>query len=263
LDGQKELPKNSFLLTFDDGLRECYEIIAPILKQKGIPATFLLCSAFVDNKQLSYDSKKSLLVGLIKGGELSSPDGAKVHEILKEAGILELDLVVALLSVPYQKRFVLDQIAEALNYDFSTYLKAAQPYLSSDHGVELLKMGHALGAHSVDHPRYQDVSIDEQIYQTRESVRFIKERFSLSYGVFAFPYSDANISKRFFFEVFEKSVGVDICFGNHGLLLDSVTRNVQRTAMERTWMPAEAILGMSYTRRCLKAIAGRLEIARP
>jgi peptidoglycan/xylan/chitin deacetylase (PgdA/CDA1 family) len=263
LDGQQELPKNSFLLTFDDGLVECYEIIAPILKQKGIPATFLLCSAFVDNKQLSYDGKKSLLVGLIKGGKLTSPEEANVHALLKEADILELDLVVALLSVAHRNRFVLDQIAEALNYDFATYLKTAQPYLTSDQGIELLKMGHSLGAHSIDHPCYQDLSVAEQICQTRESVRFVKEQFSLEYGAFAFPYSDANVAKRFFWEVFEKSVGVDVCFGNHGLLADSVPRNVQRAAMEKTWMPAEAILGMSFARRFAKSIIGQLQIARP
>ncbi len=263
LNGQQELPKNSFLLTFDDGLAECYEIIAPVLKQKGIPATFLLCSAFVDNKQLSYDSKKSLLVGLIKGEKLSSPDKSKVHVLLKEAGILELDLVVALLSVLYRKRFVLDKIAEPLNYDFSMYLNTAQPYITSEQGVELLKMGHSLGAHSIDHPCYQDLTLAQKIYQTRESVRFVKERFSLNYGAFAFPYSDANISKRFFYEVFRKSVGIDVCFGNHGLLVDSVTRNVQRTAMEKTWMPAEAILGMSFAGRFVKSIAGKLQIARP
>ena len=47
--GQKALLRNSFMLTFDDGLKECYEVIAPILKNYSIPATFFLCSAFVDN----------------------------------------------------------------------------------------------------------------------------------------------------------------------------------------------------------------------
>jgi peptidoglycan/xylan/chitin deacetylase (PgdA/CDA1 family) len=263
LDGQQELPKNSFLLTFDDGFAECYEIIAPILQQKGIPATFLLCSAFVDNKQLSYDSKKSLLIGLINGGKLRSSDEAKVYATLKEAGTLELDLAFALLSVAYRKRFVLDQIAEALNYDFSTYLKAAQPYLTSAQGVELVKMGHSLGAHSIDHPPYQELSLAEQIYQTCESVRFVKEQFSLKYGAFAFPHSDENVSRRFFFEVFGKTLGVDVCFGNGGLLVDSVPRSVQRAAMEKTWMPAEAILGKCFARRFVKSIIGQLQIARP
>jgi peptidoglycan/xylan/chitin deacetylase (PgdA/CDA1 family) len=263
LDGKQELPKNAFLLSFDDGLAECYEVIAPILKEKGIPATFFICSAFLDNKQLSYDSKKSLLVSLIQSGKASSQEKAKAHAVLREANIQEIDLVVALLSVAYQKRFVLDQIGEALNYDFSIYLKVSQPYLTTNQGMELLKMGHCLGAHSIDHPCYQDLSLAEQIYQTCESVRFVKDRFSIKYGAFAFPYSDANISKKFFRELFEKSMGVDVCFGNSGLLVDSVTRNIQRATMEKTWMPAEAVLGMSYTRRFVKSIVGQLQIARP
>src|SRR5438477_4699987 len=47
LKGQRSLPRNAFLLTFDDGLKECHEVIAPILRQKGIPATFFVCSLFV------------------------------------------------------------------------------------------------------------------------------------------------------------------------------------------------------------------------
>ena len=262
LDGQQDLPKKSFLLTFDDGLSECYEVIAPILKQKGVPATFLLCSSFVDNKNLSSDGKKSLLVDLIKRGKLSSAEEARVQTMLKTAGILEPDPVVAILSVPYRQQVVLDQIAESLNYDFSTYLKAVEPYLTSTQAIELLRMGHSLGAHSVDHPPYQDLSLAEQIDQTRQSVRFVKEQFSLNYGAFAFPHSDANISREFFLEVLDKTMGVDICFGNDGLLTDSVPRSVQRTAMEKTWMPAEAILGRSFGRRLLKSLTGQVLIAR-
>ncbi len=38
----KKLPKKVFHLSFDDGLKECAEIIAPILLRKGVPATFFV-----------------------------------------------------------------------------------------------------------------------------------------------------------------------------------------------------------------------------
>ena len=34
--------KRGMVLTFDDGLKECHHIIAPLLKKKGIPAVFFL-----------------------------------------------------------------------------------------------------------------------------------------------------------------------------------------------------------------------------
>src|SRR5690606_37008030 len=48
----KPIDKKVFLLSFDDGLSQFYDIIAPILRRKGIPAVNFLNSAFIDNKDL-------------------------------------------------------------------------------------------------------------------------------------------------------------------------------------------------------------------
>jgi len=48
------LPKKKFFLTFDDGFKECESIIAPILKNYGIPATFFINAAFIDNKEMMF-----------------------------------------------------------------------------------------------------------------------------------------------------------------------------------------------------------------
>ena len=42
LRGGRPLPPNAFFLSTDDGMRENHDVIAPILKRKGIPATFFL-----------------------------------------------------------------------------------------------------------------------------------------------------------------------------------------------------------------------------
>ena len=256
------LPKNSLLLTFDDGVRECHDVIAPILKRKGIPATFFLCSAFVDNRAWAFDFKKSVLAGVLKRVQLKPGREPCLRQLLDDAGLRSPDLAEALLGIDYPRRRVLGPVAALLDYDLDAYLKKNQPYLTSGQVRELLKEGHAIGAHSVDHPRYGDLPLDEQLRQTRESVHFVKERFSLGYGALAFPSSDANISRRFFREIMD-SGEVDVCFGNHGLLNDCVPRCIQRTTMEKTCRPAEAILGESYTRRLLKKALGKLAIQRP
>lgn len=252
---------NSFMLTFDDGLKQCYEVVAPILKSKGIPALFFLCSAFVDNKELAYDHKKSLLNGIVED-KLSSAQKKEVRILLEGVGIFESSLASGLLFVDHHRRHVLDRIAAVLNFDFDDYLKTVQPYLTSEQIFELLKMGHAIGAHSIDHPRYSDLPLADQIHQTRQSVQFVKERFGLKYGAFSFPHSDANVSKEFFCEIFGGNE-VDVCFGNQGLLEDEIPRNLQRSSMEKTSLPAEAILGRAYARRYLKELSGHLVFRRP
>jgi peptidoglycan/xylan/chitin deacetylase (PgdA/CDA1 family) len=256
------LPKNSLLLTFDDGVRECHEVIAPILKRKGFPATFFLCSAFVDNREWPFDFKKSVLAGVLMQRQLKPGQYSCLRQLLNDAGLRNPDLTEALLDVDYPRNYVLDPVADLLDYDLDAYLKNACPYLTSDQVRELLKEGHAIGAHSVDHPRYGDLTLDEQLRQTRESVRFVKERFSLGYGALAFPSSDANISRRFFREIMNTGE-VDVCFGNHGLLDDCVPRCIQRTTMEKTRQSTETILGENYARRLLKRVMGKRVIQRP
>ena len=56
------VPPKSFYLSFDDGLREMSDVVAPILKRKGLHATFFVSSGFLDNLDLSYRFKVSLLI---------------------------------------------------------------------------------------------------------------------------------------------------------------------------------------------------------
>ena len=50
----------------DDGLSGCHRYIAPLLRKKGIPASFFLNNRFIDNKSLFYRYKASLLVHQVK-----------------------------------------------------------------------------------------------------------------------------------------------------------------------------------------------------
>jgi peptidoglycan/xylan/chitin deacetylase (PgdA/CDA1 family) len=259
----KAIGKNSFMLTFDDGLRECHDIIAPILASYGVSATFFLCSAFVDNNELAYDHKKSLLINLIntKGRGVSPLLEKEIRATLEDVDIVAPSSVAGLQLVDYRRSYVLEQIARILDCDFSEYLKEDQPYLTTGQIIELLRMGHAIGAHSIDHPRYADLTLADQLYQTTASVKFVKERFALDYTVFSFPHSDAGISKAFFRTIFSTGQ-VDVCFGNQGLLKDDVARNVQRVAMEEPGVAAEAILGRAYARRSIKRLTGQLALTR-
>ncbi len=65
--GEVPLKKPSFHLTFDDGLKEVITVIAPILKEKGIPATFFVNTGFIGNRDLFYRFKASLLIEKLIG----------------------------------------------------------------------------------------------------------------------------------------------------------------------------------------------------
>lgn len=49
-------------------------------------------------------------------------------------------------------------------------------------------MGFNFGAHSLDHANFDELSLEEQIYQAKTSIDFIKKVFNIDYSIFAFPF---------------------------------------------------------------------------
>jgi len=94
--------KCAFLLSFDDGLKEFHDIIAPILLKKGIPAICFVNSGFIDNKDLFFRFKASLLV----------EEFTRNPKLLKETGSFfkdSQDFRSDILSVNYQNKKILEQ----------------------------------------------------------------------------------------------------------------------------------------------------------
>lgn len=254
----RPLHRNSLLLTFDDGFREQYDLIAPILWEKGVTATFFINNAFLDNISMAYRNKVSLLINHVSsmGAQV---DRKQLLNILADFGIKGYNLEDALLSINYTKKNAIDTIANEIDYDFTEYLKRSQPYLTSDQVHRLIKMGFTIGAHSIDHPQYSMIPIEEQLHQTRSSIHFIRNQFSLGYGAFAFPHGDDNLSDDFFKNMFTDG-DIDVSFGNWGLKNDAFPRNFQRLSMERGTTPTSEIIGRHYARKSYHLVVGRRDV---
>jgi peptidoglycan/xylan/chitin deacetylase (PgdA/CDA1 family) len=254
------LLKKAFLLTFDDGFREMADIVAPILLEKGIYATFFVNNLFLDNNEMCYLNKASLLAEQFNGKHSLSLE-RKVSEMLRVNGIAFDNIKSGILSISYRRRLLLDDVAEAMEIDFRAYLLANKPYLTSNQVNALIKGGFTIGGHSIDHPLYTSITIEDQLYQSIESVREIRERFSLGYGAFAFPHSDAGVSKIFFTRFYESGL-IDLSFGTNGMLDDVHRNHLQRFSMEKPLIDARRIIAIQYARRLYKTVTLRNPLPR-
>jgi len=263
LDNLKEgriLQRKSMLLTFDDGFSEMYDVVMPILLNKGIPATFFINSAFIDNKELCYLNKASILAEQFDGSK-SLKDENRIKQLFFSHTMSACDVRSGLLSIKYKDRAILDKIAELINIDFNDYLIRNKPYLTTNQIRYLLENGFTIGAHSIDHPLYSALPIQDQLHQTIESVKYIREKFLLNYGVFAFPLSDSKVSSNFFVELFNTDI-VDLSFGNAGMIDDSFMLNYQRFSLEKPLLPAERIMAIHSARRVFRCMKGSSTILR-
>ena len=256
----RPVPRHSILLTFDDGLSEIFHVIAPILREKGVPAIFFLTTACLDNKDMAHHNKISILVEQVseKQSELVEKEALK---ILSQYGNKEDDVRTALLQLDYREREAVARIARLLDIDFNAYLSTRQPYLTSEQVRQLIKMGFTIGGHSVDHPLYATLPLEEQLHQTTASVRFVRDRFSLNYGAFAFPHGDRGVSAQFFSKLFSGN-DVDVSFGTRGLLREAIPQHFQRFSMENTSAPAERVVARNYARSLYKRLIGRAMVDR-
>jgi len=240
-DGKVPRP-GSFLLSFDDGLRECYDVIAPILLSKGVPAFFFLNPAFLDNRELFYRSKMSLVLEQI---EMRPPSRALGHQIRLALGLMPdnpAGLHRAILEVDYQRREVADLLGTYLEISFPDYLRQRQPYLSSEQVRYLHTRGFGIGAHSLDHPNFRLLSLDEQLRQTRQSCDWIRRHFSPDYTIFSFPHEDAGVSQNFFDALADDLPRIDLLLGTQNQNMEWNNRVMHRFNAERPAYPIEGLV---------------------
>lgn len=254
--------KPSFFLSFDDGLSESYNIVVPILKQKGIPATFFVNSDFIDNKDMFFRFKISLIFDEILTSSISKAKILEINNILsvgKSAN--NRTLKMRLFSLSYNDILIINELAKIVEIDFSEYLKTNKPYLTKEQIKSMVSDGFIVGAHSINHPHYFDISLEKQIFQTQKSIKFVTDNFNVEKLYFAFPFTDFGVSKEFFENIFNNNI-VDFTFGTAGLKKDSISNNIQRSAIESSNLSANKIIKTQYLLYFIKSFLNKNTIYR-
>ncbi len=232
----------SFFLSFDDGLSQVYDIIAPILVRKGVPATFFINNNFLDNKELFYRSKIALLIDSFYKKKRTKSEKTELQLLLKKENNRYSSLF-DLFDLSFYNLELIDELAALLKVDFKHYLQQEQPYLTTEQVHSLIKQGFSVGSHSKSHPLYFKISTEQQVIETIEGMQFIEANFNIPYRFFAFPFTDEYLGSDFFKEI---APYIDLSFGTAGLKIDSVITNLQRISMEVNELSAEQIISAEY-----------------
>ena len=222
---EKHFEKPVFHLSFDDGLREIYDVVMPILLRKSVPATVFVNSDFVDNRDLFFRYKAALI--------------ADKNKLIKSD----------VLKIKYPERYFLDDLAQKMDIDFCDFLQKQQPYLTSEQLKILQKNGFTIGAHSESHPNYNLISEEEQIKQTLNSCAFVRENFAMERAFFAFPFSTEGVCENFFNRIYND---VDLTFGISGIGNSYNGKHIDRIDMETYGKNAKLCIHRAYLTKLLK-----------
>ena len=253
----QEVKENYFFLSFDDGLAEMYDVVAPILLRKSIPATFFLNTDFIDNRAMFFRMKASLLIDNIQANPLSSNHKKDIQQVFQTFN-LDYQKEKDLLKIDYESQKALDDIADIIGFSFQEYQQKHPIYLATNQIKELQKQGFSIGSHSCSHPYYYALSEEQQIEETLQSLQVLQAKFGANERLFAFPFTDYQIPKSFFDKI---SSVIDLSFGTASLKHDSIPTNLQRIPMERN-QSAKSILEEEYLLFILKRMLGKEVIKR-
>jgi len=242
--------KRRMVLSFDDGLVECHQVIAPILKKKGVPAAFFLNNHFVDNHGLFYRYKASLIIDDILSDCRSLEKASDYLVIPKE------QVVKAILMINPRQQAVLDELARKVEVDFVEYLREDPVYMSSQQVMEVVHWGFEIGGHSPGHADFSSLSPEEMIQQAKISVEDLQQRFALPSRLFSFPFTSQGVPESVIENLLGEG-GMDVLLGTAGL---KKTRNpafIQRIPMEELEEPAMDVLKSEYLYYLLKKPFGK------
>lgn len=255
--GCAAMPRYPMLLTIDDGLREAYEVIAPILVEKGVPAAFYLCSAFVDNKELGWKNKVSVLIGLLENS--STTQQQEIRKILQLAdsndGTTSVEKTIRRLK--YSQRELLDKIAPVLDVSFTSYLSDYQPYMTSGQIQTLLSQGFSIGAHSVDHPQYSELDDALCLRQSVACMDWLEKQFAVKTRSFAHPFSNVGLSRSHMHALLNDG-RFELLLGTSSGKRDIDPRILQRNPVEnRKQGPMEGLIESYIWRRAARRLTGK------
>lgn len=229
LNGQ--VPDNSFLLSFDDGLEEVYSVIFPILKEKGLKGIFFINPDFVDNKQSLYKHDISIIISHLKAIGFDPKITLGICTILGIGDVSDTELERQLKNIKFADRNQVTAILEILQIDIPKYLSEQKPYISKAQIREMLDAGFWFGGHTMSHPPLLQLDLEAQKSEIINSIEWLKTNFGIDYSLFAFPFSDKNMPRKLLDGLFAYDKNL-LLFGNSGLRKDYDKRIIQRFSLE-------------------------------
>lgn len=189
--------KNKLVITFDDGFQENYSIIAPILVENDIRATFFIISGCVDNQDLMWRNKILLFDKYVQNMNTDI-----LQEISQEFQISPPEQNQDLMQWSFShwpmriKEDLVNKIWEkTMLFSLSEYLEKHKPYCTRDQLIELSNEGFGIGSHSHTHPIFSRLTFDEFSEEIETSTEILEKIIDKEITTFSYPFGNRSDRK--------------------------------------------------------------------
>jgi peptidoglycan/xylan/chitin deacetylase (PgdA/CDA1 family) len=178
------LPARAVCITFDDGYANNLAVAAPILAERGLPATVFIAAGYLNGGRMFNDTvietvrraESTLDLGPLGLGRHELPDIAARRRVVNEI------LTKIKYLAPDERTLQADRIAETVGASLPDDL------MLDDAGVrQLSKLGLEIGAHTVNHPILTRIDAERASWEIRESKHRLEGITGVPITAFAYP----------------------------------------------------------------------------
>lgn len=166
--------KNTVAITFDDGYLDNFELVAPILVDMQIPATFYVTSRYVKQATLFYHSSLAAIYDARFANGYPRFLG-DVVESLKPIELSFTELLASFKQIDYNSQWM--HTVSLSEYCLDLGLNSALELPMNPGQVKELSRNtlFRVGAHTATHPQISRLTIEEISQEAKESIRFLEE----------------------------------------------------------------------------------------
>lgn len=195
--GRARIPRDSTIITFDDGYKDNFIHAYPVLKRYNLPATFFLSTGYIGTGLAKWEDRLSLVIARTRAPTLTAEvDGlgyrrqySLSHPGQKLRAIDELISVLGRVAAPNRQE-VLARIEGALGVNPDDLLPH-DLMLSWDDVREMTRTpGITFGSHGVTHARLSQLSDHDVRQELAGSKSRIEAEIQRPVRFFSYPYGE-------------------------------------------------------------------------
>ncbi len=208
LKGEEDVPRNAAILSFDDGLKDHYSHAFPILRERGLPASFYPLTAPLTEGWVQPVQKVHFLLAKMATEQVADefnfilrrdyPEQYRQYEVTdrtmpanpKRWGPpLERNLkyIVGQLD-PKTKSAIVDEIFGRVFEDERAMCR--EIYLGWQEMREMIEGGMTFGGHTHSHPMLSRLSLSQQREELRKSKDILETHLGIGITHLSYPYGD-------------------------------------------------------------------------
>jgi peptidoglycan/xylan/chitin deacetylase (PgdA/CDA1 family) len=187
VNGEGVLPRHSVVVTFDDGYTDNYQVVAPILKEVGIPATFYVTIDCAERRRLPWPShlrymfRKTAKRNWVDSSGQTWPLSSDLE---RENALLRSCDECCSLAGATQEGYV-SRCANEL--DVQVPVESGALMMDYQQMRSLIRQGHIVGSHTLTHPNLAYVDAQAARRELAESKHRLEQGLESPVAHFSYP----------------------------------------------------------------------------